>query len=394
MRATALSLALLPLAACDPEEDAARALPDFPDEPTSATLIWNGFTHSWGYNHRLNSLGDYVGPVTCGGSGCAGEVVHTAASGSGSDEAAWESRHTAVTAPDVAFRQGAALLSFDIEDGEGLRHERTAEARVPATGRLADPERLAAVLNGFDVYATRDADKLRALEIAVGDPRIEGDEVVFDVTVAVELDCDSLECDGTSKLDTDVHYRVMVAWLVAGGEGLAVTPVAEGNAYAWEGAGDAEEIALADMVQASGAGGVGGFAYGSAAVAFRRLAVTLDRDHHMAEWASTVEPGAYDPTTGWLDYDVALLFKQWNAGTVEAPLSYTAPGEATFEADLALLQFSRGCATPGTADGVIAWDADGGPATDAAVQTEPVGFPGATACAGAVPEVPGGVAGA
>ena len=44
--------------------------PEWSGEAVETALIWNGFAHQWGYNHRLNRLGNWIGPMACERDGC------------------------------------------------------------------------------------------------------------------------------------------------------------------------------------------------------------------------------------------------------------------------------------------------------------------------------------
>lgn len=360
---------LLLLACRDPDQQP-RLIEESMGLPGHAAVVWNGFSHVWGYNHRINSFGDYVEPVSCEPEGCAAEVVHTAASGSGSDVAQWSSHYTRVAAPDVLFLGGTSRFVVDREAAEGELIAFTVTVVVPAA-TLADQDQVHALLNGFDVLATGDADKLSHLTLAVGEPEVDGDNVAIPIDVALLLDCDSVECDGTFQTDESVHYELLVSWLlVAGGSSLAVTPASAETAYTWRNGGLDDEIGLADPVAQGEIEGDRARPYAAAALGFTGFSVDLDDDHHMAEWATRVEPGRYDRVTGRLPFDANLAFKQWNAGTWWNPVSYTSPGAAAMRADLVMLEFEDACVLSDYVSGAIAWTADGGPATVDAVARE------------------------
>ena len=83
-------------------------------------------------------------------------------------------------------------------------------------GALTGEDQLHVLLNGFDLLATDDADKLAHFTLGVGAPETAGHIVSFPVDVALLLDCDSVECDGTFQDDTSVHYELLVSWLLVG----------------------------------------------------------------------------------------------------------------------------------------------------------------------------------
>lgn len=369
---------LLTLFACFEEPAPPRALVESVGTATHSAVVWNGFSHLWGYNHRINSLGDYVRPAACDEDGvCAAEVVHVAASGSGSDEATWGSRYTAVDAPGVTFLGGTARIAIEIEDAEGQLVAFTTDVVVPAAALGdADDIDVHALLNGFDLFATEDADKLQHLALRVGTPARAGDDLVVPVDVSLLLDCDSVECDGTFQTDEDVRYELLVSWLLVAGapDDVAVRHQTVDTSYEWQNDGLRDEVQLSERdFYGAIVGTPRDYAVGFMGVT--GLALELDRDHHMAEWASAVTPARYDAYTGSMLFDGLLAFKQWNAGTWWNPVSYTAPGSAAMELDLALVQLGQGCVRQGEATGTIAWKANGGPASEAAVDTRTVRIP-------------------
>ena len=67
--------------------------------------VWQGFSHYWTYNHRLNRLGDFIAQSS-GEENKACTLMHTAATGLGKDSATFQSRFAIVIAPDISFFAG------------------------------------------------------------------------------------------------------------------------------------------------------------------------------------------------------------------------------------------------------------------------------------------------
>ena len=325
----------------------AQAAPAPSASPAEVALIWNGLDLSWGYNHRINRMGSLVLPTRCDAAGCASQVLVTGATGSGSDAAAWRVPVVAVRAPGVRFVQGQTSCRVEDRRGEGqvlpdLRH---VEVPGPA-GQTA-----LVALGGFDLRATRDPDRLQHLRLWVGDAVVSPDHarVGFDVGVGLQLDCDSPECD---PLDRAVSYDVTVAWTVITAEGdLDVTPLQVDRASAWRRHGPelSPEPLQAPLPHAEGAPG-------AAFLVMQDLSVTLNRDHHLQQWTSTVETGVSE---GAPVGRYGLLFKQWNAETRRRLLSYTSHGTAAWSMRLAYLQLPGGEATPQELSGTLSWEANG-----------------------------------
>jgi hypothetical protein len=339
------------LACQDPVEEFSTATP--PPEP--AAPVWQGFAQAWTYNHRLNSLGDYLVP-RCDDDGCEVELVHAAASGSGADTATYTSRATVLFAEGVDFRHGAVLCAFDRDDAEGqaLTCDEQVVLDVDADGALTT------LLDGFEVRATDDADKLQRLSVRVGEPEAGDGTVTFGVRVELLLDCDSLECDGVAdKLDRSVHYEVRVRWALLTGD-LAATEATAAVEYAWGDASREDELDVDDFVRSGEL--PRDPAYAVATMGLRGVEVALDDDHHMVEWATLLEPGA--DAGGTLPFRTTTLFKQWNAYTWDHLLAYTEPGSGRVALDTVLVEVGEGCAVPVEHRDEIVWAADGGPAED------------------------------
>ena len=361
-------------------------------EVTDKAVVWQGFIQDWGYNHRLNSLGDFVGPLDCDGDECEVELVHSAASGSGRDTANYTTWATAVSAPGVRFLQGSFSFELDFEEAEGELITENARLVLDLDEQLQGLDQYHLVLGGFDIFARRDADKLEHLTIDLAAPRSNEDrtKLMIEGDLEVLLDCDSLECDGAfRKGDRSVRYRVVVPWLlIAGNDGdLALTEQELSTAYAWED-GRGAELQLED-VRASGTitgrvprtDTVQDRTYSTALPVMTALSVDLDDDHHMAGWASRVKLDSYDASTGDARVSMDLMFKQWNQGTRDFVLSYTDAGSAENVSRVGLLQLRQACTSEVTADGSITWEADGRPAdSDDAVSSMPAAVAGS--CAG------------
>ena len=163
--------------------------------------VWQGFHHSWTYNHRLNRIGDWTRSLERADNRVEVETGHSAASGSGPDEARFTT-HTAVIRAggvhSVEFRQKITISGTEQAEQIFDREFRAG----PADGIPAECEIFAALLSGFDLVAEDDADKLSSFHVATTTPARDpatGD-VVFNVVGALNVDCDSPECDNVSTM--------------------------------------------------------------------------------------------------------------------------------------------------------------------------------------------------
>lgn len=333
--------------------------PLFSEEVSDHAVIWGGFDQAWGYNHRVNRLGDYVGSPDCDDQGaCFAQAVHTAASGTGSDIAQYRSRMTVVDAPGVGFLQGATEFHVADRHGEGQVLHYATTQEVPARGLLHGREHLDVVLGGFDVRSLRDPDKLSSLSMAVSGARyVPGeDKVAFDVDLTLRMDCDSIECMMASR---GVDYAVSVMWtVIAGDEQVRVTSATIEDEYSWRRARPAFELwadAHRTLREVQGVPA----RYDIAFTAFRGLSVKLDDDHYVQEWSTALGPTVYDPARGLASFQSSLFFKQWNLESRRRAWSYADHGRADIEADIVVVQLAQGRAVERVVDGVIDWRANG-----------------------------------
>jgi hypothetical protein len=341
-----MPLLLAVLVGCD-HHTLAALIPGVASPPEPSALVWQGFTHAWTTNHRVNALGDTIVPIACDTEGCEAELGHTAASGSGSDTATFTSGYAAVFSPDVEFRHGWSECTVQHVSGEGLPFA----CEMDAQAEIEPGETAVALLEGFEIESMVDPDKLERLAIDLGPVTVEDDRARFDVDVETTLDCDSLECDGADKLNTDQSYVITVRWVVVSGD-LASLDLRSREDYAWDATTEleAEDFRRSSTVPAEGPAFVG----------IRGFSVRLDDEHHLAELYLRAEQD--EMAQGELPVTTTGLFKQWNATTLDNPLSYTDSGLASFRFDTTVVELGSGCVVTGERAGTQTWEADGGPA--------------------------------
>lgn len=157
--------------------------------------VWQGFRHSWTYNHRLNRIGNWLETGARSGDTLEIAVGHSAASGSGRDEASFSGYHTAVRAAGVHYREIRRTIQISAREQESQAFQR--EIRLGRDAVPVDFDTFAAVLAGFDLWSERDADKLVSFHLATTVPRRDArtGEIVFVLLGALNVDCDSPECD-------------------------------------------------------------------------------------------------------------------------------------------------------------------------------------------------------
>lgn len=161
----------------------------------SATVLWQGFRHRWQYNHRVNRLGSYVEHTSRSGDTCTANVVHTAASGTGPDRARFAVTYTKIRARGVGFQSGVCEIPLETTEETLQPLDKLVEVELgPA---LVGKENYVVLLNGFDLVADREADKLMTLALETSAPEVDGSRarLSFHLRGGFRVDCSSPECD-------------------------------------------------------------------------------------------------------------------------------------------------------------------------------------------------------
>jgi hypothetical protein len=127
-------------------------------------------------------------------------VAHAAASGSAADKGAFTTFYTKIKASGVSFQAGCCeLLISTVEEKLVVIN---ASVSVELAPELVGVDVRTVVLNGFDMHAAADADKLMTLVLEVTDPtETDGTSVEFKIRGGFRVDCSSPECDEVIRTD-------------------------------------------------------------------------------------------------------------------------------------------------------------------------------------------------
>lgn len=175
--------------------------------------VWRGFEHNWEYNHRLNRFGSYVRQSRPDEDHQGWVVGHAAASGTGDDIAHFEDYYTGIDATGVAFASGTVVLPIDTTKTNPASIQREVFLRLDAPS--LDRDRHAVLINGFDVVAVGDANKLMTFDLHVGEPTRRDDDCLrFPLTCEFTADCHTPECSTDSSTD----YLLVAHLLVVAGD--------------------------------------------------------------------------------------------------------------------------------------------------------------------------------
>lgn len=171
-----------------------------PPRSSNNAAIWQGYHHTWEYNHRLNRFGSYVRRTgsSSRAQGDQGVVVvgHTAASGTGDDTAHFTEFVTEVQeVQGVAFQTGYASATVECQRGN-LTPFIIRVDNLALAPELQGRDMYTVVLNGFDLYALQHSEKIMTLDLEVTDPQLTaaGTQVRFRILGDLRFDCRSPEC--------------------------------------------------------------------------------------------------------------------------------------------------------------------------------------------------------
>ena len=379
--------------------------------------LWQGFHHRWTYNHRLNRLGSWIEHVSREGHTVTARATHAAASGSGEDHADWESFYSVVQAEGVWFHHIEVPIVIDGREASDQTFVREIRSVLPAG--MINRDVYTVLLNGFDLVADGDADKLASFHLFVTPAEWQADrrELVFQVAGGLNVDCDSAECDGypdlgvffaalaaswatglnplagaalallptlLQKLDVSTRYLLKVRVLIVAGdaETLHVTRGSGSRSYDWDTttAIQRRDVGIDRTTISGDARGrwvdsVLGVSQISLDVTRQRGLFRPDTAMHFLQWDAAVRPIERTPTQ--CTADLHVFFRNWKeeespymSGLETTLLTHRDAGSASVTMGVQLLQFGGACTVlEDSRAGQIHWEGgNASAASPAAVQ--------------------------
>lgn len=158
----------------------------------SSIVVWQGFTHRWGYNHRHNMIGSFVEHTEQ-----QAIVRHLGASGWGPDEAAVTDKVAVVrNAQGVTFQSGVHTIGIEAPETDLVDFSQHSVPLV-LSDNLRNKDHYAVILNGFDLRSVGFyAHKIMTFNLAVGEHTIsaDGNLLALDILGGLRMDCRSFEC--------------------------------------------------------------------------------------------------------------------------------------------------------------------------------------------------------
>lgn len=372
----------LGLCACQPArpDGAAEFAPRLVE--TDEAVIWQGFSHSWVFNHRWGRLGSgfvatdpSLGVETYPVSPAAWEdelpisgwtYMASAGAGTGLDMATHRARGAMLS--DAPVRTATLTAHTNLRGEEGrltLVAPWGVEARLPDSWEGA--ENVAVVLNGFWLTASGDeAKQPYRFMLDVGEAVVAGRQLSVEVNVAVGFDCDTPECKGCSasalsRRSDEFEYDLHIALVVISGteadfrhrrfQGPAVDeawdgPPATGEADACLAerrrgrcaeyrlkCGDGrleeyeplEKYAGRTLVEAPP-----GPPRWRSTIAITSIDLRLDEPHHMLALDLLADDLRWDEESGRLSFRQDLRFENWRHGMSQAGRALDARAVTTF----------------------------------------------------------------
>jgi hypothetical protein len=332
--------------------------------------VWQGFSQIWGYNHRINRLGDWVENVSEGDS-CKLLSSHAAASGSGADRADFTQYYAAIQSDLLQTQSGIATFNLSGKEGDYIAEVQTADVSFLEANELGTHYEV--LLNGFDLCTANGAkaDKIQALDIAIDSVwrDLPARKVYFRMRVALQFACSSAECESLNQV---VDYRLKLYWLALGGQGFVSDRSTFGSGRAWEKQDTAPTPPMARVAL------LGEARFPKATAGITGLHIQLDDEHHMLTWESRLQAAQYDKGLLMVYLRMAFVqnhpsmyaaFKARYSGHPRPPAHWAVkrkPGSLAWEMDVALLQFEDAEITPHSRNGSVDWKTKHGAQMDAA----------------------------
>ncbi|MEM7102607.1 MAG: hypothetical protein AAF502_05680 [Bacteroidota bacterium] len=308
----------------------------YANEAIEKAVIWRGFQHSWTYNHRIARLGDYVSLE-----GQEPKIIHASATGVGADSTYFTTSYSIIESKTLGFQQGK--ITLDLHGKEGKLAAETIAVSIPALQKMKDRKQYVTLLNGFDIMALDRADKIQMLQLDVGDAYYskEEDALMFNVDVALAVDCQSIEC---SRFNQKMSYRIELHYLVIGSEeDMYTRHQLFSKHYSWD---KKDELIRPPQMQIMQ--GEGGDRFKDATIAVKSIRIILDQAHWVAEWNNSITPIDYIPTSGKYYFSLDLLMKEWlqgmkrnSAAPKQSRFALKKKGWASINMGIVLLQFDE-----------------------------------------------------
>lgn len=302
--------------------------------------IWQGFSNYWTYNHRLNRLGDFVSQSPENGNKN-WTITHTAATGLGKDSAYFQSNYATIESNDISFFAGKT--NFKLREKEGNTITIIKHIKLQPKQNLQDKEIYASILNGFDITAVGDADKLQLLKINIENPIYDKATNTLDFTIEVSLntDCKSLECSWFHDVfdyELDVHY------LIIGGNknDISLQEIPYNKKIRWD---KNIEIQTATMQKEIAIDS----SFSNGFLAYKSISIQIDHQQHYLGFENNIDNISINNTSNIFHYSMNLFYSNWKEKMKQSPASgkqslfaYRSDGWCVQQGELNFIQLKNG----------------------------------------------------
>jgi hypothetical protein len=323
---------------------------DFSWAQSNTALIWRGFSHSWTYNHRINRLGSYVSSQQNPA------VYHTAASGLGADSCFFTAHYSKIESNSVFFQEGVESIKMIGKENQLI--SKTFELAIPAEKNMQGQDHYVTLLNGFDLQAIDNADKIQFFRIAVEDayyaPALK--ELRFRINVGIVFNCQSLEC---SRFNQKSTYDLKLFYLIVAGDHdnlMSMEKTVTEN-YPW----DRKVESNREQKQMHFNGHKENI-FNASALGLKSISVVLDKAHWMLTYKNSVTPLDYNPKSGKATFNTDLFFQEWQQGMKKmsampkhSKFSMKRKGWCVLDTEVVLLQFKEADVTHDKFSGSFFW---------------------------------------
>jgi hypothetical protein len=334
-------------------------------------LIWRGFSHSWTYNHRINRLGSFVSM-----NDSSMNVCHAAASGLGADSCYFTSHYSLVESEQLHFQEG--IIPIKLYGREKQLISKTIEVSIPANPDMQKKDHYFTLLNGFDLTAVGNADKLQLLRFSVEDayyaPAVN--ELRFLVKVAIAFNCQTLEC---SRFNQKTTYDLKLHYLIIAGEHnyLTATSKTITENYPWD-----KKIEFSPTPKQYSINGESEYLLPESTLGLKSMTITLDNAHWMLQYNNNITPLDYNPENGKSTFASDLFFTEWQQGMKQlsavpkhSRFSSKKSGWCMLDMEVVLLQFREAKVRHQKFSGSLFWEGwNNDPSVPEATRSKKINF--------------------
>lgn len=142
---------------------------------------------NWTYNHRLNRLGSYIYQDT---------VFNTAATGIGKDSGWFNTHYLLIPSSGRQYKEFIVYKRIEAKENELIQIQIDTVLPISFHHSIF-------YLNGFDIIANNDADKLQMIQFGVKMIKGNNDTTFLRINISLLFNCQSIECDW---INNDVDY--------------------------------------------------------------------------------------------------------------------------------------------------------------------------------------------